>query len=159
MSSGSTLMLVLRFGIAMIVVMGLLFFASSMLRKRGLMTPKNKVAGPSIELVARRGLGRNAQVAVIRTAGHQFVLGVTEHQVTLLAEEDLATITSLDTIEELESFESFEPFEGAYDSTEVITTPSGGHRTSASSGAQQFATPGQAWKTLLDGLRDRTVRR
>jgi flagellar protein FliO/FliZ len=146
-------MLFLRFGVAMIVVMGLLFFASSMLRKRGLMNPKSKAAGPNIELVARKGLGRNVQVAVVRTAGHQFVLGVTEHQVTLLAEEELSDIASLDAIE------SFDSFEDLYESTEVITTPSGGHRTSASNGAQQFATPGQAWKTLLDGLRDRTVRR
>ena len=87
-----------------------------------------------IEILGRKGLGRNAQIAVVRAAGSTYVLGITEQHITLLGEGELPAA----------------PEAVDLDSTED-------RRTGSSSTAPGGAVT--AWTTMLESMRDRTVRR
>ena len=129
MASASTLILFVRLILSLAVVIGLMWVAANVLRKRGFagVASRKGARGPELELLARRPLGRNASIAVVRIGDHSLVVGVTDHQVTKL---------------------------GDFDSTEIdlqedaIWTAASGPGGSAS-----------AWKTMLDQMRNRTTRR
>jgi flagellar protein FliO/FliZ len=136
MNGASTVALFARLTISLAVVLGLMFVLAHVLRRRGLVTRPARGASNEIEVVARRGLGRNAAIAVVRAAGRGMVLGVTETQVTLLADVD---------VEDLDLATHEDPRTGP------LGTPAGA------------GVPGTAWKTgfggLLDAMRERTVRK
>jgi flagellar biogenesis protein FliO len=152
MASASTFMLFVRLGVAMAVVMGLMFVASGVLKRRGFAGPQR--GGVAIDLVARRGLGRSAQVAVVRTGGRELVLGVTDQRITLLCENEI----DLDDFDDTDIEVLGDGDEVADGSTPTKTRTSRGQRTAAANGGQ-FATPGQAWKAMLENVRERTTRR
>jgi len=130
MGSTSTFMLFARLILSLAVVIGLMWVAANVLRKRGvtgLGVGRRGTRGPAVELVARRPLGRNASIAIVRVGERSLVVGVTDHQVTKLGEVE---------IEEIDVNE---------DNTWTV-----------SSGANR---PGSAWKTMLDQMRERTTRR
>jgi flagellar biosynthetic protein FliO len=130
MSGASTLALFARLIFSLAVVIGLMWIAATMLRRRGMGTAPGRRARPGVqvEVLARRPLGRNASVAVIRIGARSMVLGVTDHQVTKLDDADIDEI----------------------DLEEARTT------WTVPPGAQQ---PTSAWKAMLDQIRNRTVRR
>ena len=109
------------------------------MRKRGIVLGGGaagiaKRSGPAlqVEILARRGLGRSAQVAVVRAGGRTMVLGVTEQHVTMLGEADL-------------------------DLEEISVLPDGVQGTDSPGTADgRFSSP---WKMMLDTVRDKTVRR
>lgn len=119
-----------RLLVAMAVVLGLMFVAARALKNRGISGPRRGRPVP-IELLARQGLGRTASVALVRTSGKVLVLGVTEANVSLLAEVDPDAI-DLDGPE-----------------AEWTAPPGGG----------PFDRPGRTWKAMLDAAREKTVRR
>ena len=129
MGSASTLALFARLIFSLAVVIGLMWAAANVLRKRGFAGLGNKrtARGPLVELVARRPLGRNASIAIVRIGERSMVVGVTDHQVTNLGEVE---VDEIDINEDT--------------------------NWTVSSGANR---PGSAWKTMLDQLRDRTTRR
>lgn len=137
--SSSVFSLLVRLVLSLAVVIGLMMVLAGVLRRRGIVVagPKGGARVPTpaeIEILGRKGLGRNAQIAVVRAAGSTYVLGITEQQITLLGEGDVP-----------------EP-PVAVD----LETP-GDRRTGFPSG-----TPGgavTAWTTMLEGMRERTVRR
>lgn len=91
MSDASLPVVLLRLVLAVAVVVGLLLISARLTRRIG-----SGGAGPTrgaIRVVARQPLGRNASVAVIETGGRTLVLGVTDHQVSLLGEQPLALAT------------------------------------------------------------------
>jgi flagellar protein FliO/FliZ len=129
MASASTLVLFARLIFSLAVVIGLMWVAANVLRKRGFtgVASRRTTRGPQIELIARRPLGRNSSVAVVRVGDRSLVLGVTEQQVTNLGEVELDEI---DVIE---------------DNTRTVSSgPSG---------------PASAWTTMLEQMRNRTARR
>ena len=67
-----------------------------MLKKRGFTHGKGKGGGVQVELLARRTLGKNASIAVVRVGEQSLVVGVTEHSVTKLGDADLAEIELMD---------------------------------------------------------------
>jgi flagellar protein FliO/FliZ len=76
--------LLLRVVLALTVVLGLMWAMSRMLRGRGVGT------GVQLEVVARTPLGKRASVAVLRVADTRgMIVGVTDHQVSLLGEMEL----------------------------------------------------------------------
>ena len=81
--------------------------------------------------LARQPFGKTASIAVIRAAGKALVLGVTDTSVTVLAEADP-------------------------DALDVDLTGSEAQWTAPPGGGTR---PGQPWKTLLEQLRERTIRR
>jgi flagellar protein FliO/FliZ len=130
----STVALMVRLFVSLGIVLALMYGVMAVMKRRGFggFSPTaGRRAGVSaqVEVIARKPLGRNASVAVVRAGSRAMVVGVTESNVTLLGDADL---------EELEI-------------EDVETQGTGLPR------AFNGATP--PWKTMLEGLRDRTVRR
>jgi flagellar protein FliO/FliZ len=130
MSTASTFVLFIRLGVSLTVVMGLMWAAATVLRKRGLgsgVPGRRPGRGVNVELLARRPLGRNASIAVVRVGERSIVVGVTEHQVTKLDDAEIAEID-------------------LQDDTNWTVSPGP-------------AGPASAWKAMLEQVRNRTVRR
>lgn len=131
MSQASTFELLLRLTLSLGVVIGLMWAVSAVLKKRGLLgsAPRRARPGLDVEVLARRPVGKGSSVAVVRAAGHAFVIGITDHTITKLADADIDAI-------EIESADA--------------------HWTAQPQG---ITNPTSAWKTMLEQLRERTVRR
>ncbi len=138
--------LVVRLVVSLAIVLGLLLIVAGILKKRGLVIGGGIGKGSrnhspfDLEIMSRKPLGRNAQLAVVCTAGKTLVLGITEHQITMLAETEVVLeLTDTTSI----------PLD--------LSLP-------LSMEAQRTALPGTSsgsfptWKTLIDGVRDKTVR-
>ena len=130
MQDVSVFSLFARLLVAMAVVLGLMFLAARALKNRGIAGPRRGRPIP-IELLARQGVGRTASVALVRTSGKVLVLGVTEANVSLLAEVDPDTID--------------------LDGPEADWT--------APPGSGPVAGSSWTWKAMLDAAREKTVRR
>jgi flagellar protein FliO/FliZ len=114
------------------VVIGLMWVAANVMRKRGLApgSSRRNMRGVEVELLARKPLGRNASVAVIRVGERSMVIGVTDHYVTKLDDADVMEIDLED----------------------------GANWTAPPSGPPNPG-PSSAWKMMLDQMRARTARR
>jgi flagellar biogenesis protein FliO len=146
MVDGSVFALLLRLVVSLAIVIALMMFLAAALRKRGIVLGAGGASGTSarrrggatvqVDVLARRALGRNAQVAVVRTAGRTLVLGVTDHQVTMLLEAGID--------------------DGEVDGLEVLSE---GAQGTGYPGAGYENRSGSAWKAMLETFRERTVRR
>lgn len=131
--------LVPRMLLSMTVVIGLMWLAARMLTKRknggGSLTSRKK-RSPSeslgVQVLARQNLSKHASVSVVKVGDRVLALGVTDQNVTLLA--DLETI-------DLSEDETDAQWTGI--PVEVDTN----------------AASGQAWTGLLQQIRDVTTRR
>ena len=125
---GSTIALFMRLIMSLSIVIGLMWAAAHVLRRRGLAPAARRAQkNVQVELLARKALARNASIAVVRVAGRSMIVGVTDHNITKLDDAD---------VEELDLEEA-----GAN-----WTTPQGP------------TGPAPTWKTMLDQWRSRTVR-
>ena len=131
MADASTLMLFVRLIFSLGIVIGLMWIAANVIRKRGLTPAGGRRPGPGvqIEMLARRPMGRNASIAVIRVGERSIVVGVTDQRITKLDDADIDEIELNDP--------------GA-----TWTAPEGPGNG-----------PTSAWKAMLDQMRNRTVRR
>jgi flagellar protein FliO/FliZ len=75
----------LRILFSLLVVLALMWALAKVARR----PLAGRAAGP-MAVLARQQLSRNASVAVVKVAGRTLVLGVTDQQVSLLGEADLA---------------------------------------------------------------------
>ena len=136
----SLLALLIRVVVSLGVVLAVMAGAAAVLRRSG-------VAGTGapgkwgarrrtapVEVIARHGLSRGASLTVVRLGGRTLVLGVTEHQVSLLTEVDPAELTG--------------PLSDG--------PPEESGAGPAGPGIGPGALP---WKVALEQLRERTVRR
>ena len=124
-----------RLFLSMSVVIGVMWFAARVMKNRrlpGMTGPMGKAQAKKneIEVLGRQGLTKNATVTLVRTGGKTLVLGVTDAQVTLLTE--LVDETSAPAL-------SIVPESSDTQWTGVANE--------------------QAWKGLLEQVRERTVRR
>lgn len=130
MATAGTIGLFARLLLSLGIVIGLMWAAATMLRRRGIAPGPGRRGGRSvqIELLARKPLGRNTAIAVVRVGEHAMVVGITDHAVTKL------------------------------DDTEVneIDLEDAGANWTAPQGPGGSAP---AWKAMLDQLRERTLRR
>lgn len=144
MVDASVFELFARLFVALSIVIGLMIVCARVLKKRGidLTTGSRRGNGPRpvVDVIARRGLSRNASVVVVRAGGKTLVLGVTDQQITMLAEADPIVLD--------------EPLVAEYPNvhpeaqwTELPLTAGAGARG------------GSPWKMALESLRERTVRR
>jgi len=78
-----TLFLALRVLLSLAAVLGIIWYAQRRISKG-----TRSKAGRAITIVGRQGIGAKASVAVIDMDGKRFLLGVTEHQVTILHTAD-----------------------------------------------------------------------
>lgn len=131
MATASTFELFLRLGMSLAVVIGLMWLIANVMKKRGLAPGirRGPARGIQVELIARKPLGRNASIAIVRAGSKAMVIGITDHQVTKLDDADVEEI-DLDSAD--------------------------GQWTAAKQG---LVSSGSAWKTMLEQVRERTVRR
>ena len=128
MSTAATLALFARLLVSLGVVIGLMWLAARTVRRRGFGGP-TRGPGVHIDVLARRTLGRNASIAVVRAGDRGLIVGVTDHQVTKLADTDL---------------------------TEIDLEDAPGQWTAPAQGPDG---PTPSWKAMLEQIRDRTARR
>jgi len=95
MSTTSTLALFARLLVSLGIVIGLMWAAARIMKNRGIggIGGNSKRPGPQVDIVARRTLGRNSSIAIVRAGSQGMVVGITENQITKLAEADLDEIT------------------------------------------------------------------
>ncbi|QGG94654.1 flagellar biosynthetic protein FliO [Actinomarinicola tropica] len=82
----NVLELMLRLVISMGLVVAIIVVAAKFVRNRPGLGLGRTGDGPKVDVLDRTQVGRNASVAVVRVGGRGLVVGVTEQQVTLLAE-------------------------------------------------------------------------
>jgi flagellar protein FliO/FliZ len=128
MSTAATLALFARLLVSLGVVIGLMWLAARVMRRRGFGGPTRR-PGVHVDVISRRTLGRNSSIAIVRAGKQGLVVGITDHQITKLADADLEEI-------DLESVE--------------------GQWTAQPPGSDG---PTPTWKAMLEQLRERTVRR
>jgi flagellar protein FliO/FliZ len=126
--------LVLRVGLSLLLVLGLMWGAARLVRR-----PFARRGGGVLTVLARQQLSRGSAVAVLRVHDRALVLGVTDQQVTLLGETDL------DAVEAEIQLTRRAPV--------TVDGPAGSGRLAGS------ALSRRTWSRALDELRDRTVRR
>jgi flagellar protein FliO/FliZ len=125
--------LVVRIGLSLLLVLGLMWGAARLARR-----PLNRRGGGLLSVLARQQLSRGSSVAVLRVHDRALVLGVTDQQVTLLGEADLAAVES-----------AIGP---ARSGSATVDGPAAG----ALAGS---ALSRRTWSQALEQLRDRTARK
>ena len=133
----SLVALLIRVVVSLGVVLAVMAGAAAVLRRSGVVgvAPAGRRGmrrrGASVEVIARHGLSRTSSLAVVRLGERALVLGVTEHQVTLLTELDPAEL-------------------------DASPGPDDSFVGPAGPGIGAGTLP---WKVVLEELRERTVRR
>lgn len=193
---GTTLALLVRLAISMAVVMGVMGLAARLVRRRqgfggpgpakaGARPGGHRVAGrssrsrrarpePPFEVLYRRSLSKGSSLALVQANGRQYLLGVTEQAVSLVA--DLSA--------QPQGAATFAPADGAGGGAAFAPGDGGTPTGTGTLGAPapislddidnwgqtgrmpvslaEAVAPGQpatAWKLAIDSLRERTVRR
>jgi flagellar protein FliO/FliZ len=139
-----TLTLALRVGLSLACVLGLVWlFSKGAIRTGG----RSGAARTAMQVVARQSLSRTSSVAVVRIGERALVLGVTEHQVTLLTEADAAVVApATETVQRA-------PVEATVVRPAPHAVPA--PRSALAGSALSPAT----WAQAIDVLRERTIRR
>ena len=93
----SLLALLVRVVVSLGVVLAVMAGAAAVLRRSGVVATApakrgSRRRGNAVEVIARHGLSRGSSIAVVRFGGRALILGVTEHQVSLLSEVDPAEL-------------------------------------------------------------------
>src|SRR5262249_29351876 len=140
-----------RLILSLSIVIGLMWAVSVVLRKRGFggTTTRRPQQGMQVELLARKSMGRNVSIAVVRVADQAMVVGITDHQVTTLAH------TEIDDAEYALADAEVNGTNGASTNGNGNTSQPGRQRTALPPGPQGTTT---TWKAMLDHMRERTVR-
>lgn len=126
-------MLVIRLVFSLLFIAVILGVAMRVAKKK-----QAGMAGGALEVLARQPLTRTTSVAVVRVGDRAFVLGSGETQVTLIGETDLDSLSEYQTA----------PVGGAAGATATVGSPVAGS-----------LLDGAVWKSVVDGLRQMTVRR
>jgi flagellar protein FliO/FliZ len=145
--------MVIRLFLSLALIAGVLWWAARLAKKKGL-----GQGNGLIEVVARQRMGRASSVNVVRIADLVLVIGATEEQVTLLAEVDP------DAVED--ALQARRPARARVEEPEDDELPA--PRPAPSLVAARSSSPGvlagsvldrNGWGSLVDELRERTVRR
>ena len=127
--------LVLRIGFSLLVVFGLMWILAKLARR----PPGGRRATGALAVLTRQQLTRGAAVTVVRVGDKALVLGVTDQQVSLLGETELA------------AFEKPSHDHDHRDPVQLMPTVSGSLDGS-------MLSP-RTWRSTMSFLRDRTTRR
>jgi flagellar protein FliO/FliZ len=139
--------MIIRLVLCLGFVGGVLLFASRVAQKRG-------IGGATgvIEVVARQRMGRASTLNVVRIADVVLVVGATEEQITLLAEVDGEAVDAA-----LRERRVPVNVGAAPDAVTDQMPALGARSTSPALAGSVFDRNG--WSTLVQQLRERTVRR
>jgi flagellar biogenesis protein FliO len=135
-TSGAALFV--RFTVSMIVVLALIALCTVLYRRSRSWTGARRSGAP-VEILARQALSRRAQVVVVRAGTRHLVLGVTDTSVQVLGETELVADEAT-----------------AHDGAPAPTQSEVASRTASPVGAVALA---RSWRDLVEGMRERTVRR
>jgi flagellar protein FliO/FliZ len=144
------LMLALRVVVSLAIVLGLMWGLTKVTRGR------TTVRGVPLDVVSRAPLGKHSSVAVLRVGGRGMVVGVTEHQITLLGEIELEPEPEVTEVRETLDLQ-------AELGSAVAPVPSGRRAareattTAAPALAGSVLSPA-TWRDMAAVLRDRSVR-
>lgn len=150
------LLLVLRVVVSLAVVLGLMWAVARAMRHRAV------TRTVPLEVVSRAPLGRKSSVVVLRVGDERgMVVGVTDHQVTLLGEVDLPAAPAA-APERRETIAL--PKSPSARPAAVVALPGGGAVPEAAASAARdsklagsILAPG-TWKQAAAALREKTVR-
>ncbi len=121
-----------------VAVMAAAAWALKRMSSGGLGAGRSRSGRPvRLEILGRQSLGRRSSLALVRFGDRGLVLGVTDQQVTLLAETD-ATELTVDRPEDDRAPRTVSLTDGPVDRDPAVDSP---------------------WRNLTESLRDRTVRR
>ncbi len=148
----STFLLILRLLVALAFVGGLLWF----LARSGQKGRLSFLLGGGgermdLEVSSQRALGKNTSVALVRSGDRTLLVGVSEHGVQLLAEgDDLVSAATHRARAERDA--QLQAATSAAEST---------HDTEQAAPKRLLATrsPNHSWMTLIESLRELTVRK
>jgi flagellar protein FliO/FliZ len=136
--------MIIRLVLCLAFIGAVLLYASRLAQKRGL----GGTTGV-IEVVARQRMGRTSSVSVLKVAGRVLVVGSTEEQVTLLAEvEDDELRTAMAAVAPQ-----------ARAGTDAAQPGPALAARSGSGGLAGSVLDRGTWTTVVQELRERTVRR
>lgn len=168
MQDVSVLSMLLRLVVSMGVVVSLMLLAARLLRRSaaGLSGRGGKrVRRTAIDVAALQPVTKAAHIAVVRAAGRELVVGVTDHQVTLLH----SSIEPRGDLDDLDVLVTPTGTDGdAAPARDMTTTPSDlpTARTRTVLAAATDTDPSgtatggaSAWTDALEMLREKTVRR
>jgi flagellar protein FliO/FliZ len=142
--------LVPRLFISMAVVIGLMWLAARVMKNRQFdgkaisKKVKSSKPAPVVEVVARQGLSKGASITIVRVGGKELVLGVTDSNISLLAESGAV---SLDTPN------------ASVESTEEVRMQSGVQGTGPLRITAPVVVSNSTRKGLLESVREMTVRK
>jgi flagellar protein FliO/FliZ len=149
--------MIVRLILSLAFVGGVLWFAARLAKKRGL-----GQGNGLIEVVARQRMGRASTINVVRIADVVLVVGATEEHVTVLTEMDPEAVdAALAERRPTRLHAAADAPEGGQPAAAGLPTPRPAAATrSTSSGALTGSVFDRAgWGALVNGLRERTVRR
>ncbi|CCG01781.1 FliO/MopB family protein [Blastococcus saxobsidens] len=142
--------MVIRLFLSLALIGGVLWFATRLAKKKGL-----GQGNGLIQVVARQRMGRTSSVNVVRIADLVLVIGATEEQVTLLAEVDSDAVDA--ALGEGRAPARLRAAEGpAEENPPIPAIPAARSGDGVLAGT---VLDRQGWGTLVDELRERTVRR
>lgn len=138
-------------------VFGLLFVTLRVVGK--LHTGGSKLSGGGrhegavIQVIGRQSIGRNADVTVVTLGERTLVLGVTEHNVSMVAELDPEEMGEPREVIELS------PRTGRPEVPQMAAAHAQFENTLAIPARTQATVQIPSWRDLLESMRERTVRR
>jgi flagellar protein FliO/FliZ len=144
--------MIIRLILSLAFVGGVLWFAARLAQKRGL----GQGSGV-IEVVARHRLGRASTLNVVRIADVVLVVGATEDHVTLLTEMDPQAVEAALAERRPARLHAAHSADGAPDGATARPGTVVARTSSGTLSGSVFDRAG--WGALVNGLRERTVRR
>lgn len=152
MSGASTFLLFLRVGFSLAVVLAMIWGVARFAKRRGRLPSRG--ADAHLDVVARRQLGRRGSLVVVETAGRSLLVGITDQAISLVADLtaiDPAPAVAPSTLGHLTVTDQAEP--------EVIVADLRGAERVVRAEATAVADRHERRESLMDALRDLTVRR
>jgi flagellar protein FliO/FliZ len=145
MEDVSVVALLARLVVSLGVVLVLMWVAARLLARQstGRRVARNAGRPVPIQVLARQSLSKNSSVAVVQAAGKALVVGVTDAQVTLLAQSDIESVVEPDVVED----------------PATTITAAAGTRSPWALPRDGGATAFSPWTAMLETLRERTVRK
>jgi flagellar protein FliO/FliZ len=144
--------MIIRLVLSLAFIGGVLFYAARLAKKRGL-GQGNGV----IEIVARHRLGRASTINVVRIADVVLVVGATEEHVTLLTEMDPQAVDEAVAERRPARLHAAPPAEDGEEGAAARPAAVAARTSSGALAGSVFDKAG--WGALVNGLRERTVRR
>lgn len=139
--------------LSLVLVLGLMWLLGRWARPR--MNGKGQPRD-TMTVLARQRLSRNASVAVVRIADRALVLGITDGQINLLSETELASFDAQPAGLRTQPRAEFAVTDVEPDPADAVTV----RRTRGPArGLEGSALSAATWIQVVDALRNRTVRR